>query len=493
MLFIIAAVGILLALYTSQTADLLNKSHSSHTNTDDNFIFRTELGRPLYSHKARTIAPNNLPHFPPPFVGRDKDVNNIVYLLLHSLVKSVNVVGLPAVGKSTLAVHVGYEMASCGVAVRYINVNDETLIFKSHDECKPSDFTESPEIPDRHLKPTQDVTLTTSKTFSDIALSWYSHTESKFTTTTALSLIEWAKRLSNDTLLILDNCDSLLQETEERKKMFLDVFDALNKASPYLYIVTTSNLKVNLLDGKMYKLKPLDNESAIQLLQLVSPVMTLNDSRTINELLDGIPLALKIVGSLVNEIRPPNLIITEIQQNLIETLTPEDVRPDTQKMRHVLKLSFKYLHNATQECALYLSHFPGSFSEEAALHILSNCTNTTPSGCLKNLTDTSLLDPYSYAGQTRYHFHKVIKIYLIDIAYHSNQNDEISRIFNSTFVSYYTQLLHHFVTVYNQLPHDDEKIGRFMYESHNFECLVVKVIFFFVGVQIQLSYTSLMH
>ena len=116
-LFIIAAVGVLLALHTSQTADLLNKSYSSHTNMDDNFIFRTELGRPLYSHKTRTIAPNNLPHFPPPFVGRDKDVNNIVYLLLHSLVKSVNVVGLPAIGKSTLAVHVGYEMASRGVAV----------------------------------------------------------------------------------------------------------------------------------------------------------------------------------------------------------------------------------------------------------------------------------------------------------------------------------------------------------------------------------------
>ena len=303
--------------------------------------------------------------------------------------KSVHIVGLPAVGKSTLAVHVGYEMASRGVTVQYINV-DETLTFKSRDECKPSDFTEQPEIPDHHLKTTQDVMLTTSKTFSNIALSWYSHTESKFTTTTAQGLIEWAKGLSNDTLLILDNCNSLLQETEERKKVFLEVFDALNKASPYLHIVTTSNLKVNLLDGKMYKLKPLGNESAIKLLQLITPVRTLNDCRTINELLDGIPLALKIVGSLVNEIRPPNLIIKELQQNLIKTLTPEDARLDTEKMRPVLKLSYNYLDNSTQECALYLSHFPGSFSEDAALDILSNCTNSIPIGCLRNLTDTSL-------------------------------------------------------------------------------------------------------
>ena len=83
-LCIIAAAGILLALY--ETANLLNKNRFLYTNMDGNFIFRTELGRPLYSHKARKIAPNNLPHFPPPFVGRDKDVNSIVYLLLHSLV-----------------------------------------------------------------------------------------------------------------------------------------------------------------------------------------------------------------------------------------------------------------------------------------------------------------------------------------------------------------------------------------------------------------------
>ena len=473
MLFIVAAVGVLLALYTSQTAELL----------DDNLIFRTELGRPLCSHKTRTIAPNNLPHFPPPFVGRDKDVNNIVYLLLHSLVKSVNVVGLPAVGKSRLAVHVGYEMARRGVAVRYINV-DETLIFKSCDDCKP---TQKPEIPDYNLKTTQDVKPTTSKTSSDTAPSWSSHTDSKFTVATALSLIEWAKGLSNDTLLILDNCNSLLQEKEGRTKVFLKVFDALDKASPYLHVVTTSNLEVNLLNGKMYKLKPLDNESAIELLQLVShnvhdmtpKDMTLNDSRTINELLDGIPLALKIVGKLVQK-RQPNVIIEELQQNLIETLTPKDGRLDKEKMRPVLKLSFNHLDSATEECALYLSHFPRSFSEDAAVHILSNCTNSTlgPKECLRNLIDTSLLDQYSYADQTRYKFHNIIKLYLIDVAYQSSQNDDISMIFNSTFVLYYTQLLLNFVSIYNQVPRDDENIGRFEHESHNFKCLLEKVHYF---------------
>ena len=197
--------------------------------------------------------------------------------------------------------------------------------------------------------------------------------------------------------------------------------------------------------------------------------MTLNDSRTINELLDGIPLALKIVGSLVNEIRPPNLIIRELQQNLIETLTPEDVRPETQKMRN-------YLDNDTQECALYLSHFPGSFSQEAALHILSNCNIRTPLGCLKTLTDISLLDLYSYAGQTHYQFHTLIKEYLTDIESQNNQVDKISFRFNSSFGSYYTYLLHRFASTYTRNPHDEENIGSLRLQ--HFYCNFLSFLFY---------------
>ena len=60
-----------------------------------------------------------------------------ILLSTHSVVQMVNIVGLPAVGKSTLAIHTGYEMTSHGVAVRYKNL-DETRIFKSHDDLNLS-------------------------------------------------------------------------------------------------------------------------------------------------------------------------------------------------------------------------------------------------------------------------------------------------------------------------------------------------------------------
>ena len=464
----ILLLGILLAPYLSPSANFLNQNGFRTISADksDDYTFRTNLGRLLYNHKSVGVAPNNLPHFPGPFVGRDRDVSSIIHNLFYSLVKMVHIFGLPAVGKSTLVIHVGYEMASRGVAVRYINV-DDTHIFKSHDEDKsePSDSSE-----DEYLKDKPTVAIT--KTFTDIKLSWYSHTETRFVSTTAQGLIEWAKGLSNSTLLILDNCDSLLQGKEVRNNDFIRVLDALSKASPYLCTVTTSRLKINLLDAKPYNLKPLDNESAVELLQLVSPVRTRNNSRIINEMLDGIPLALKIVGSLISEIRPPNLIIRELQQNLMETLTPEDVHLDTQKMRPVLRLSYNYLDNATKECALYLSHFPGSFSEEAALHVLSNCTNSTPIKCLKNLTDTSLLGPYSYSGQSRYQFHKVIRNYLADVESCTYPLSLRAFRFYSSFVLTYTQILNQFIKIYNEIPQDEENIGRFECESHNFEYLL---------------------
>jgi len=433
---------------------------ASHYLDIDNSQRGTEVGNICCSHKTSEAAPNNLPHLPAPFVGREKDVEVITHFLhfKHSHTKMVHIVGLPAVGKSTLAVYVGYEMARRGVAVRYVNV-DDTHIFKNHEHT---------------VSEHQRTTNSLSQRQNDIKLSWYTHTEEKFISTSAQGFIQWAKGLSSNTVLIFDNCDHLLQNAATQEA-FVTMFADLNKASNFLRILTTSRIKVSFIDGfKLYKLMPLDNDSAVELLQSMSDAMTLNDSRTVNGLVGGIPLALKIVGSLVNELQPPNLIIRELQQNLIATLTPEDVRPEREKMRPVLQLSYMYLSPKTQECALYLSHFPGSFSHEAAWRILSYCNTSSPVKCLMKLTDRSLLDPYSYAGQTRYQFHKLIKEYLKDVESHKPgvETSRIAGAFNSSFVTHYTRELNVFVKNYNNLLHDDDNIGKFEYESHNIKYLL---------------------
>ena len=468
---IVFVLSMLLASYFFDPDNTQNDSHFASQSPSSVSAGRgdsdaTEVGRIGCGNKTSKVAPNNLPDLPGPFIGRDKDVENITHLLHfaeHSHTKMVHIFGLPAVGKSTLAVHVGYEMARRGVVVRYINA-DETHLFRSYEDI----VIESRD---------QRTTRALSKRVSEIELFWYSHTKKKYVSTSPQGLIQWAKGLSNDTILIIDNCDSLLQSNATQTP-FIEMFVNLNKASHFLHILTTSRLKLSLVGGfKLYKLMTLDNESAIELLQSVSDEMTLSDSRTVNGLVGGIPLALKIVGSLVSEVQPPDQIIRELKENLIAALTPEDVRPEREKIRPVLELSYNYLDTSAKECALYLSRFPGSFSHEAALHILRDCTNSNPVKCLRNLTDSSLLNPYSYAGQPRYQFHKLIKEYLRDVESRKSgvETSKIAFRFNSAFLTHYTQVLSGFVNRYNEIIHDDENLGRFECESHNFETLLEKV------------------
>lgn len=97
-------------MHMFQTDNENEKHFSTSASTNDDNPF----------HKPREFAPNNLPPFQDKFVGRTEDTNNIIHFLNHSVVKMVHIVGLPGVGKSTLAVRVGYEMASHGCTVLYI-------------------------------------------------------------------------------------------------------------------------------------------------------------------------------------------------------------------------------------------------------------------------------------------------------------------------------------------------------------------------------------
>ena len=46
--------------------------------------------------------------------------------------------------------------------------------------------------------------------------------------------------------------------------------------------------------------------------------------------------------------------------------------------------------------------------------------------------------------------------------------------FDSSFLSHYTQEFRMFVSRFDEVPHDEENIGRFEYESHNLRYLLEK-------------------
>lgn len=93
--FIIVVLSLLLALY-----------FFGADNTQIRNYFTSQLlsaGREwtgvevCYSHKSSEVAPNNLPHLPGPFIGRDENVEDITHLLhfdKHSHTKMAHIFGL---------------------------------------------------------------------------------------------------------------------------------------------------------------------------------------------------------------------------------------------------------------------------------------------------------------------------------------------------------------------------------------------------------------
>ena len=91
----------------------------------------TELEKPSLHRESNEFVPNNLPHIRGPFVGRESELLGISNMLLSNSagVAMVSIFGPPAAGKSTLAIQVGHKLASKGMSVRYVNLNEAYHLF----------------------------------------------------------------------------------------------------------------------------------------------------------------------------------------------------------------------------------------------------------------------------------------------------------------------------------------------------------------------------
>ena len=433
----------------------------------------TELEKPSLHHGSDEFVPNNLPHVRGPFVGRDSELLGISNMLLASSadVAMVSIFGAPAVGKSTLAIQVGHVLASKGISVRYVDLNEAHHLFASSRHVDASDKP-------IHIHSTDDSTdLTFHK--ADVTIPWYSHTKKMYVLTSPKKLIVWAKELTNDTVLILDNCDDVLQRNKTHENNFKEMLIELLKASKYLRILTTSRAQMLIVGGfRPYPLKELDSSSAITLLQLRSNLVTSDEGKVIAELVGNNPLALGIVAELINaNSSPPHAIIDELRKHLMQTLS-QNTLSNSQRILTVLKLSYNYLNDRIQLCSHYLSHFPGSFHRAAAQSILSMCNLSDPEYCLQALVERSLLEQYWHTGQFRYKFHRLIGEFLryVQTEYSDAHAVVIKTKFNLNYNFYYSQDILSLSKIYSRNPDSYETISRLEHDMHNFLNILRKMV-----------------
>lgn len=352
---------------------------------------------------------NDLPKAAELFVGREQDLKNATDKL--SSYSVVNINGAPGFGKSQLAIQAGHVLVDT-VPVRYITA-DEKLLLQGIDNNMRIDF---------------------------------------------LDLHEWSKRIDSRTVLILDDCDRIL-ESEFRNK-FLDTLCELVQLSNHnlhIAVVSIETLRLSMSNCNFTTLEvhPISNTSSVKLLRkLVPPETSDEDLYSIADLVEGCPLALRVVGTLLNEKG------TEYTQELIEELRVRltaVMKTDSRKQFHEL-MDFVSECMKTRElefCGKAISQFPGSFSQLAGEGIIHHSDL-----CIKEFVTFSLLEERYYASFPTYYMHRLIKGYF-------NESVAVAdrREFNGRFHQYYVKFFLRFTKEYNL--DDRTRYMALTSEAHN--------------------------
>ena len=303
--------------------------------------------------------------------------------------KIIHVIGPPGFGKSTLAICVGHVVISKGIVVSYVDMAEVTH------------------------QPVQQVMaekiLFQESTHSDMSNVTFDH------------LLSWSGRRSWKTLIIFDNCDELLNNQRDQFSEAIEKF--VRQSNKIKVLVTSREESLFVETSRAVKVDSLSINEAWDLLDQKSPgLLSMDEKIAIANLTGSVPLALQIVGSLLNKrLNPPtpSTIIAELRCQPIPTLSPSDLN---RKMRinASISVSYNYLEYRLKKLARYLANFPGSFTKLVASAVLrsisSNIVKVTEEYVeysLGKLVTRSLLE-YNPLLE-RYHFHHLLKEFFRDV------------------------------------------------------------------------------
>ena len=363
------------------------------------------------------------------FVGREQSKEDIIKKIHELHPPIITIVGPPGFGKSTLAKHIGHAMLQDGFFVNYV-----------------------------------DMTEVSSKQALAVKVLACDSTTEAIKNITIGRLHVWARGLNHRTLLILDNCDVFLHNTTDLQTVIEELLDN----SPRLLM--TSRKTTLQLNQFTYPLGNLSSEASCTLLQMVTFCEGLNSStcKLIANLAHNVPLALEVVGAILNDARTPDVmtIVRNLEQDPISTLSPERLSV-RKRINASIYLSYQYLTPQLQKIGRYVANFPGSFHLEAACDILNSITNNAFTcneieNFLEDLVERSLLECDSQ--KHRYQFHTLISEFFLAVSKEAVGENETNSFFIH-FRDYYTFVLANLTEQFNN--NDLQALTKFDAERHN--------------------------
>ena len=251
-------------------------------------------------------------------------------------------------------------------------------------------------------------------------------------------------------LLVLDNCEHLIQEVAK-------LVDSLLAECPRLRVLTTSREPLSIPGEHLHQVGPLglppvdstdDGYPSLQLFvdraRAVRPDFAVNDANraAIGEIcrrLDGMPLAIELAAARLRALTPVQIVERLNDRFRLLTSGSRTALPRHQTLRAVVEWSWELLDPDEQAVARRLSLFSGGATLEAAERVCSG-PDLPPEavlGVLASLVDKSLVEAAADDRSVRYRMLETVKAYGADQLAASGESDRIRQ----AHTTYFSELL----------------------------------------------------
>lgn len=344
-----------------------------------------------YAIVAASGRRSNVPTPPTSFVGRQKELKQVLEYLAYPASRLVSIVGLGGIGKTRLAIEAARQAESMFEHVCYVS-----------------------------LASLENPALIASEIASALQFATTNHDD--FTA----QLVNYLR--DKKLLLVIDNLEQFTGKVE--------VLSKIVATAPSVKLLLTSRERLNLSGEWVLPLKGLPTtadasdqgviDSAVDLFiqraQMVLPdffvasQQVLPDILRICQLVDGMPLGIELAATWMQMLTCRE-IADSIESNLgFLTATTTDTPQRHQSLRVVFDYSWQLLSSEQQRVLRTLAVFRGGFQADAALEV-SGATLPT----LLALVSKSMLTRDS-AG--RYQIHELLRQYALEKLRDSGETDQ---------------------------------------------------------------------
>ena len=261
----------------------------------------------------------------PNFTGRQSECEDIIRHVTSDSSRLVSICGSPGFGKTSVAIAVGDAVQSRGIPAYWISLRG--LHSKADLTSKFLSFLRQPtrhtKLPDQPLYIDDEICLL----FSEI---------------------------SKPSVVILDNADDLLETgCPKLKEEVIQLFGEILRRNQKVTFVVTARESLDYMDLNFQghweiRIKPLDEASAQTLVSELLPNAGVADSTQIAHICGQVPLAMRLMCSLVSEedsARPRHFLdvfMTSSTGSLVEMLDNPDY-PGSHRLQFLFDSSFQRL------------------------------------------------------------------------------------------------------------------------------------------------------